>query len=77
MRKLLVDLVDVWKTGEEVEIFATLDELRDYIIDNGRFFLRHSAQAGGLLRFLLRQITGTYEGHSWNDRGEKTKSRPE
>jgi hypothetical protein len=50
----LVDLVDI--SGRDVELFTCLDELREYTIDTGRFFPKESAYAGGVLKFLLREI---------------------
>jgi hypothetical protein len=52
----LVDLID--PSIHEVELFSTLDELRDYTIDTGKFFPKESAYAGGVLKFLLREILG-------------------
>jgi hypothetical protein len=43
-------------SGEEAELFDSLDELRDYTIRNGKYFPKESAYAGGVLRFLLREI---------------------
>jgi hypothetical protein len=50
----LVDLVDISRDG--VELFASLDELREYTIESGKFFSKESAYAGGVLKFLLREI---------------------
>jgi hypothetical protein len=50
----LVDLVD--PSGRDAELFTCLDELREYTIDTGRFFPKESAYAGGVLKFLLREI---------------------
>jgi len=50
----LVDLVDT--SGRDVELFSSLDELREYTIENGKFFPKESAYAGGVLKFLLREI---------------------
>jgi hypothetical protein len=50
----LVDLVDT--PGREVELFSSLDGLREYTIENGKYFPKESAYAGGVLKFLLRQI---------------------
>jgi hypothetical protein len=49
-----VDLVDISRDG--VELFASLDELREYTIESGKFFSKESAYAGGVLKFLLREI---------------------
>ncbi|KAH7119869.1 hypothetical protein B0J11DRAFT_439442 [Dendryphion nanum] len=50
----LVDLVDT--SGQDVELFESLDDLREYTIDTGKFFPKQSAYAGGVLKFLLREI---------------------
>ncbi|RYN63049.1 hypothetical protein AA0117_g12856 [Alternaria alternata] len=50
----LVDLVDV--SRDAVELFPSLEELREYTIDSGKFFPKRSAYAGGVLKFLLREI---------------------
>jgi hypothetical protein len=54
----LVDLVDRHNSGGEVIQFTTLQELQDYTIANGKFFPKGSAYAGGVLKFLLREILG-------------------
>jgi hypothetical protein len=50
----LVDLVDA--SRQQVDVFSSLDELREYTIESGKFFPKESAYAGGVLKFLLRQI---------------------
>ncbi|KAF2844096.1 hypothetical protein T440DRAFT_527865, partial [Plenodomus tracheiphilus IPT5] len=50
----LVDLVD--SSALDIELFACLDELREYTIETGKFFPKESAYAGGVLKFLLREI---------------------
>jgi hypothetical protein len=46
--------VDTSRDG--VELFASLEELREYTIESGKFFPKESAYAGGVLKFLLREI---------------------
>ena len=46
-----------------IRIFGSLEELRTYTVQNGRYFPKKSAYAGGVLRFLLREILTTYEGY--------------
>lgn len=58
----LVDLVDTEKAGEDIRIFQSLKELREYTIREGKYFPRESAYAGGVLKFLLREILNSYEG---------------
>jgi len=55
----LVDLVDT--SGREVELFPSLRELRDYTVNNGKYFPKESAYAGGVLKFLLRDILGGHQ----------------
>jgi hypothetical protein len=50
----LVDLVDT--SGQGAEIFDSLDELREYTIAQGKYFPKDSAYAGGVLKYLLREI---------------------
>ncbi|EOA85862.1 uncharacterized protein SETTUDRAFT_111081 [Exserohilum turcica Et28A] len=50
----LVDLVDTSRDG--VELFASLEELSEYTIESGKYFPKESAYAGGVLKFLLREI---------------------
>lgn len=50
----LVDLVDT--SGRGIELFSSLDELREYTIETGKYFPKESAYAGGVLKFLLREI---------------------
>lgn len=52
----LVDLVDTPRTGAPVEVFPNLQGLRVYTIYTEKFFPKEDAYAGGLLKFLLRQI---------------------
>ena len=56
----LVDLVDTRRTGDAVTKFDTLEELQDYTIRTGRYFPKESAYAGGVLKFLLREILNTH-----------------
>jgi hypothetical protein len=51
----LVDLVDTARTGAVVK-------LQDYTIKNEKYFPKEDAYAGGLLRFLLREILHSYAG---------------
>jgi hypothetical protein len=60
----LVDLVDTPRTGAAVKVFPTLEKLQNYTIEHRKYFPKEDAYAGGLLRFLLREILHSYEGHS-------------
>ncbi|KAJ6509623.1 hypothetical protein DFH09DRAFT_1198974 [Mycena vulgaris] len=52
----LVDLVDWGIARAEIHKFETLDELAAYTKKTGKFFPQSEAEAGGMLRFLLRRI---------------------
>ena len=51
----IVDLLDT-DTHRPVVVFASEKELSDYTIDSGKYFPKENAYAGGVLKFLLRQI---------------------
>ena len=67
----LSDLLDTTRQGTRVHVFASEEGLRTYTQDTGRVFPKEDAYAGGLLKYLLRQIFGTYHGQ----RGKKGFSR--
>jgi hypothetical protein len=48
-------------------------ELAEYTIEEGRFFPKLEAYAGGVLRYLLREITGEYKGRDRIDRSSRTR----
>ncbi|KAF8599040.1 hypothetical protein BDV93DRAFT_498096 [Ceratobasidium sp. AG-I] len=52
----IVDLIDTPVTQEPVVHFETEEALSVYTKSTGKFFPAENAYAGGLLRFLLRQI---------------------
>lgn len=52
----LVDLVERGRTGKRVQLFPNLEGLRKYTMDTGKFFPKENAYAGGVLKFLLREI---------------------
>ncbi|KAF8183069.1 hypothetical protein K438DRAFT_1490182, partial [Mycena galopus ATCC 62051] len=52
----LVDLVDWGMIGAEIHKFETLEDLSTYTKKTEKFFPQSEAEAGGLLRFLLRRI---------------------
>ncbi|KAJ6484544.1 hypothetical protein DFH09DRAFT_1211334 [Mycena vulgaris] len=52
----LVDLIDWGIARAEIHKFETLDELAAYTRETGKFFPQSEAEAGGMLRFLLRRI---------------------
>ncbi|ETN41739.1 uncharacterized protein HMPREF1541_03676 [Cyphellophora europaea CBS 101466] len=57
----LSDLLDGRRSGTRIRTFDTREELAAYTIREGRIFPKKEAYAGGILRYLLREITGTYE----------------
>ena len=67
----LSDLLDTTRQGTRVHVFASEEELREYTRETGRIFPKEDAYAGGLLKYLLREIFGTYHGQ----RGKKSFSR--
>lgn len=58
----LIDLLQSIRTGSPVETFSTLEDLRAYTIESGKYFPKEEAYEGGLLRFLLREIHNEYKG---------------
>ncbi len=52
----IVDLVDTQRTSKRVKVFPNALELSMYTKDTEKYFPRENAYAGGLLRYLLRQI---------------------
>jgi hypothetical protein len=56
----LSDLLDGVRTGSLVKIFATYADLVNYTRSQGRYFPKEDAYAGGLLKYLLREIDNTY-----------------
>lgn len=51
-----MDLVDTGNTGQCATEFDSLEELKQYTITTGKYFPKESAYAGGMLKFLLREI---------------------
>ena len=51
-----VNLVDLVLEEGPVHKFKTVKELSEYTRATGKFFPRDDAEAGGLLRYLLRHI---------------------
>lgn len=59
----LSDLLDSTRQGTRPHVFGSEEELRVYTKSTGRVFPREEAYAGGLLKYLLREIFGTYHGN--------------
>jgi hypothetical protein len=51
-----VDLVEGAKTGRRVRVFSKVEDLRAYTIKTAKYFPKHDAHAGGVLKYLLREI---------------------
>ncbi len=62
--------MDAQGTGRPVDTFPSEVALAEYTKETGKFFPRDDAEAGGLLRLLLRQIMNPGERDS-----RKRKSR--
>lgn len=58
----LCDMLDAERSGRQVEIFATEEDLVKYTRENHRYFPKEEAYAGGLLKYLLREINNEYSG---------------
>ncbi|KDN39894.1 hypothetical protein RSAG8_08545, partial [Rhizoctonia solani AG-8 WAC10335] len=52
----LCDLVEDHARGKRIKRFNDKEELREYTVRTGKFFPQKHADAGGLLRFLLRHF---------------------
>ncbi|KAI0942428.1 hypothetical protein AcW1_003061 [Taiwanofungus camphoratus] len=74
----LVDLVDIDEIADgRVVVFSSELELSVYTKESGKFFPRENAYAGGLLKYLLRQIMtpGDRDSKKNNGRGGKVRGR--
>ncbi|KAF9072492.1 hypothetical protein BDP27DRAFT_1320548 [Rhodocollybia butyracea] len=60
----ICDLVDYSLGGQHMApvLHDSQEELAEYSRESGKIYPRENAYAGGLLRFLLREIFGTYQG---------------
>ncbi|KAF8879697.1 hypothetical protein BD779DRAFT_1122640 [Infundibulicybe gibba] len=68
----LVDLVELPRrdAGEKVQKYSSVQELSDYTKNTGKYFPKENAHAGGVLKFLLRQILNpSAERENWGGRG--------
>ncbi|KAK2462693.1 hypothetical protein APHAL10511_005309 [Amanita phalloides] len=52
----LVDFIDTRLTGVPVKTFETEEKLREYTLENRKFFPKQSAKESGVLKYLLREI---------------------
>ena len=71
----LCNLLDTTRQRSKVQVFASEEGLREYILKTGRVFPREEAYAGGLLKYLLGEITGTYHGNRTTCGGRRRKER--
>jgi hypothetical protein len=58
----LCDMLDAKRSGRQVEVFATEEELVKYTREKHRCFPKEDAYAGGLLKYLSREIDNKYHG---------------
>ncbi|KAG2121764.1 hypothetical protein DEU56DRAFT_904607 [Suillus clintonianus] len=70
------DLVDSARTGKPVKLFASVEELKTYTLGKpGKIFPKENAYQGRLLKELLRELTGTYNGVRGTNGSAKKKNR--
>ncbi|KAE9390058.1 hypothetical protein BT96DRAFT_959870 [Gymnopus androsaceus JB14] len=69
----ICDLVDYSLGAQEKPpiLHESESDLAEYSRDSDKIYPRENAYAGGLLRFLLRQIFGRYQGNRNNNRGRE------
>ncbi|KAG8738747.1 hypothetical protein FRC10_006511 [Ceratobasidium sp. 414] len=70
----IVDLVDTPVTQEPVEHFDGERELSEYTKSTGKYFPKENAYAGGLLKFLLRQIDDPGDGRAHSKAKQNTRA---
>jgi hypothetical protein len=70
-----MDLFSQARVGQRVRTFPTEKELREYTIESGKYFPKEDAYAGGLLKFLLREIHNTYEGSRGRNNGARGRGK--
>ncbi|KAF8434372.1 hypothetical protein L210DRAFT_3485540 [Boletus edulis BED1] len=71
----IVDLLESGRTGEPVQTFPTLDELREYSVNSRKIFPKQSAYAGGLLKELLREFFHPYFGNRRNGSAKRKRRK--
>ena len=52
----IVDYIEAKRLGNTVTVFSTVRQLADYTSRTGKYFPKNDAKAGGVLKYLLRQI---------------------
>ncbi|KIK64219.1 hypothetical protein GYMLUDRAFT_71635 [Collybiopsis luxurians FD-317 M1] len=72
----ICDLVDYSLHGGSLPgHFNTQEDLAQYSRSSGKIYPRENAYAGGLLKFLLREIYGTYHGRHRKGKGKGKSKR--
>ncbi|KAF9072490.1 hypothetical protein BDP27DRAFT_1418102 [Rhodocollybia butyracea] len=73
----ICDLVDYSLHGQEMDValHGSQEELAEYSRKNGKIYPRENAYAEGLLRFLLREIYGKYQGRRREGAGGRRRDR--
>jgi len=71
----IVDLTDTATTGKTVVLFDSEAQLSEYTKATGKFYPLDEAHAGGLLRFLLRQILNPHLSHRGQRGGRPRRGR--
>ncbi|EIM81673.1 uncharacterized protein STEHIDRAFT_104178 [Stereum hirsutum FP-91666 SS1] len=66
----ICNLIDVPRTGEPPKLFESEKALSEYTKRTGEYFPQGHAEAGGILRFLLRYIENPREGPEGRSRGK-------
>ncbi|KAF7970579.1 hypothetical protein HWV62_23693, partial [Athelia sp. TMB] len=62
VKRTHVNIVDLVDNVAHVEVFKSLQDLRTYTIEESKYFPKENAYAGGVLKFLLREILNPWEG---------------
>ncbi|KAF8988974.1 hypothetical protein BDQ17DRAFT_1257362 [Cyathus striatus] len=65
----LVDLVDTKRTGSSIKRFNSEVALSNYTMSTEKIFPKLEARAGGILKFLLRNILNPSSKRGFNARG--------
>jgi hypothetical protein len=71
----IVDLVDTPNTGQRVKVFDSVQQLSAYTKDSGKYFPKENAYAGGVLKFLLREILNPPAARTGRTRGGRKRGR--
>ena len=69
VKRTHVNIVDLVDNVAHVEVFKSLQDLRTYTIEESKYFPKENVYAGGVLKFLLREILNPWEGRGGRSRG--------